>query len=83
LTKIEPLHDILSLTTSTENRERILEVIREKKQIMYKGRQSKSQQISHQKPQKQEGYGVRYIFSPRTAKLSFNINETLKVFHDK
>jgi hypothetical protein len=37
-------------TTSTENRERILKVVKEKKQITYKVNPSKSQQISQRKP---------------------------------
>jgi hypothetical protein len=52
-------HTIIK-TTSTENRERILKVVREKKQITYKVNPSKSQQISQQKPEKQEGHGMRY-----------------------
>jgi hypothetical protein len=39
LTKIEPSHGMLSFkTTSTENRERILKALREKKQITFKGK---------------------------------------------
>jgi hypothetical protein len=38
LTKIELPHNILSLTTSTETRKRILKEVREKKQITYKGK---------------------------------------------
>jgi hypothetical protein len=41
---------IIIKTTSTENRERILKAIREKKQITYKVNPSKSQQTSHRKP---------------------------------
>jgi hypothetical protein len=37
-------------TTSTKNRERILMAIREKKQTTYKGKASKSKQISQWKP---------------------------------
>jgi alkylated DNA nucleotide flippase Atl1 len=40
-----PWHIIIE-KTSTENRERILKAVREKKQIIYKGKQIKSQQIS-------------------------------------
>jgi hypothetical protein len=40
---------IIIKTTSTENRERILKVVREKKQITYKGKPSKSQQVSQRK----------------------------------
>jgi hypothetical protein len=38
LTKIELPHDILLLKQSTETRERILKVVREKKQITCKGK---------------------------------------------
>jgi hypothetical protein len=38
LTKIEQPHDILSLKQQTENRERTLKAVREKKQITYKGK---------------------------------------------
>jgi hypothetical protein len=38
LTKIEPVHNILSLKTSTKNRERTLKTVRQKKQITYKGK---------------------------------------------
>jgi hypothetical protein len=41
LTKIEILHDILSLKQQTENKERILKAVREKKQITYKGKSIK------------------------------------------
>jgi hypothetical protein len=44
-----PQHIIIK-TTSTENRERILKVVKEKKQITYKVNPSKSQQISQRKP---------------------------------
>jgi hypothetical protein len=47
LTKIEIPHDILSL--NNKHRERILKPIREIKQVTYKGKPSKSQQISQQK----------------------------------
>jgi hypothetical protein len=40
---------IIIKTTSTETRERISKAVREKKQITYKGKPSKSQQISQQK----------------------------------
>jgi hypothetical protein len=39
----------ISIKTNTETRERILKTAREKKQITYKGKQSKSQQTSQQK----------------------------------
>jgi hypothetical protein len=37
LTKIEPPHDILSLKERAQRKERIFKVVREKKQIRYKG----------------------------------------------
>jgi hypothetical protein len=36
LTKIEPLHSILSLKQGTKNTERTLKTVREKKKITYK-----------------------------------------------
>jgi chromosome segregation ATPase len=47
--RTSPQHIILK-TTSTENGEIILQAIREKGQIMYKGKTSKKQQISQWKP---------------------------------
>jgi hypothetical protein len=41
MTKIEPLHSILFKTTSTENKETIVEAVREKNQITYKGKPTK------------------------------------------
>jgi hypothetical protein len=43
--RTSPQHIIIK-TTSAENRERILKAVREKKQITYKGKSIKSQQIS-------------------------------------
>jgi hypothetical protein len=43
-----PKHIIIK-TTSTEYREKILKSVREKKQITYKGKPWKSQQISQRK----------------------------------
>jgi hypothetical protein len=43
--RTNPLHIIIKIT-STENRERILKAVREKKQITYKVNPSKSQLIS-------------------------------------
>jgi flagellar biosynthesis/type III secretory pathway protein FliH len=53
-----PQHIIIK-TTGTETRKRILKAAREKKQITYKVNPLKSQQISQQKPKKQEEHGVR------------------------
>jgi hypothetical protein len=47
--RTSPWHIIIK-TTTTENRERILKAVREKKQITYKLNPSKSQKISQQKP---------------------------------
>jgi hypothetical protein len=44
-----PQHIIIK-TTSTENRERILKAVREKKQITYKGKPIKITQTSQRKP---------------------------------
>jgi hypothetical protein len=60
LTKIELHHNILSLKTkSTENRERILNDVKEKKQITYKGKCIKITADYSQKPSKQEEHRVR------------------------
>jgi hypothetical protein len=47
--RTSPWHIIIK-TTSTENRERILKAVREKKQITYKGKPTKITVISQQKP---------------------------------
>jgi hypothetical protein len=44
------LQHIITKTASTENRERILKAVREKKQVTYKVNPSKLQQISQWKP---------------------------------
>jgi hypothetical protein len=38
-----------------------MKVVRKKTQIIYKGKPIKITQIFQQKPQKQEGHGVRYF----------------------
>jgi hypothetical protein len=55
LNKSSPQHIIIK-TTSTENRERTLKAIREKKQIIFKGKPIKTTQTL-----KEEGHGVRYF----------------------
>jgi hypothetical protein len=52
---------IIIKTTSTENRERILKAIREKKQITYKGKHTKITTEFSMETLKQEGHGVRYF----------------------
>jgi hypothetical protein len=53
-----PNHIIIK-ATNTETQERILKVVRKKKQVTYKVNPSKSQQTSQQKHSKQEELGVR------------------------
>jgi hypothetical protein len=85
-----PGHIIIK-TTSTETSERILKTIREKKQITYKGKPIKfTADFSTETKAKiwSEVFQAlnEYNFNPRIlypAKLSFRINGTIKVFHDK
>jgi hypothetical protein len=87
-----PRH-IIFKTTTTETRERILKAVREKKQITYKGKP-----INITADFSMETFKVRRTwnevfwelnennFNPRIlypAKLSFKIDGTIKVFHDK
>jgi hypothetical protein len=58
--RTSPRHIIIK-TTSTENRERILKAIREKKQITFKGKPIKITADFSIEPKKQEGLGVRYF----------------------
>jgi hypothetical protein len=86
--RTSPWHIIIK-TTSTENRERILEAIREKKQITYKGKSIKitadfSTEILKTRRAWSDVFQAlkEKIFSPRIlypAKLSFRY----KSFHDK
>jgi hypothetical protein len=55
------LWHIIVKTISSENKERILEVIRDKSQVTYKGKPMKiTADFFQQKPQKQERYAVKY-----------------------
>jgi hypothetical protein len=54
-----PQHIIIK-TTSTENTERILKTVREKKQIIYKGKPIKITADFSMETLKQKGPGVRY-----------------------
>jgi hypothetical protein len=87
-----PRHIIIK-TTSTETRERILKAVREKKQITYQGKPIKitadfSTEILKTKRAWSEVFQAlnENNFNPRIlypAKLSFKIDGTIKVFHDK
>jgi hypothetical protein len=85
-----PWHIIIE-TTSTQSRERILKVVREKK-ITYKGKPIKTSRFlnKHLKNKKGLDWGIlgtdENNFTPRIlypAKLSFKIDGTIKVFHNK
>jgi hypothetical protein len=87
-----PQHIIIN-TTSTETRERILKVVREKKQITYKGKPIKIiANFSTETLKARRTWGEIFQalnennFNPRMlypAKLSFKIDGAIKVFHDK
>jgi hypothetical protein len=87
-----PQHIIIT-TTSTENRERILKAVREKKQITYKGKPIKITADFSTETLKARSLGSKVFgaqnennFNPRilyAAKLSFKIDGAIKVFHDK
>jgi ribosomal protein L39E len=86
-----PQHIIIK-TTSTENRERILKVVREKKQVTYKGKPIKLTDFSMETLKTRRAWGEVFRalnennFNPRIldpAKLSFKIDGAIKVFHDK
>jgi hypothetical protein len=80
-------------TTSTKNRGRILKSVREKKQITYKGKPIKvtadfSMEILKARRAWSEVFWAlnENNFNPKIlypAKLSFKIDGTIKVFHDK
>jgi hypothetical protein len=79
--------------TSTENRERILKPVREEKQITYKGKPIKiTADFSTETLKARKAWSEvlqalnENDFNPRIfypAKLSFKINEAIKVFHNK
>jgi hypothetical protein len=94
LTKTEPPpQHIIIKTTSTENRERILKAVREKKQITYKGKPIKiTADFSKENLKAIRAWSEVFWalnennFKPRIlypAKLSFKIDGTKKTFHDK
>jgi hypothetical protein len=86
-------HHIIIKTTSTENRERILMAVREKKQITYKGKPIEitadfsTETLKARRAWSEVFWTVKENnFSPRilyTAKLSFKIDGAIKIFHDK
>jgi hypothetical protein len=89
--RTSPWHIIIK--TSTENRERILKAVREKKQIMYKGKPIKiTENFSTETLKARMAWSEVYWalnennFSPRIfypAKLLFKIDGGIKVFHNK
>jgi hypothetical protein len=88
--RTSPQHIIIKLT-STENRERILKAVREKKQITYEGDPIKiTANFSRDtlKARRARGKVFRALnennFNPRIlAKLSFKIDGAIKIFHSK
>jgi hypothetical protein len=84
---------IIIKTTSTDNRERILKVVREKKQITGNGKPIKitgdfSMETLKARSEWSEVFGAvnesnfnLRILNP--AKLSFKIDKAIKIFHDK
>jgi hypothetical protein len=87
-----PRH-VITKTTSTENTERILKAIREKKQVTYKGKPMKiTADFSMETLKTRRAWSEVFWalnennFNPRIlypAKLSFKIDGAIKVFHDK
>jgi hypothetical protein len=85
-----PQHVIIK-TTSTVNREVILKSVRQKKQIIYKGKPIKitvdfSTETLKARKALSEVILKENNFSPRIiypAKLSFKIDETIKIFYNK
>jgi hypothetical protein len=92
LTKIESPHSILSLKQQAENKERILNTVREKKQVTYKGKPIKiTAHFSTETLKERRAWSVVFQalnennFSPRIlyqAKLSFKIDGAIKIFYD-
>jgi hypothetical protein len=90
--RTSPGHIIIK-TTSTENRERILMAVREKKQIPYKGKPIKiTADFSMETLKGRRAWSEVFQalkdnnFNPRIlypAKLSLKIDGGIKVFHDK
>jgi hypothetical protein len=87
------LQNIIIKTTNTETRERILKAVREKKQITYKGKSIKiTADFSTETLKARRAWSEVFQalnennFNPRilySAKLSFKIDGTIKVFLDK
>jgi hypothetical protein len=90
LSKIETPQHIITKTTSTENKERILKVVRERKQIMYKGITIKmiagfsKETLKTRKAWSEvfytlneSNFNLRILYP---AKLSFKIDEGIDVF---
>jgi hypothetical protein len=87
-----PRHIIIK-TTNSETRERILKAVREKKQMTYKGKPIKiTADFSIETLKARRAWGEIFRapnennFNPRIlypAKLSFKLDEAIKVFHDK
>jgi hypothetical protein len=84
---------IIIKTTSTENRQKILKAVREKKQIIYKGKPIKitadfsKENLKARRARSEvfqalneNNFNFR-IISP--AKPSFKIDKAIKIFHDK
>jgi hypothetical protein len=90
--RTSPWHIIIK-TTSTENRERILRVVREKTQILYKGKPIKiiadfSMKTLKARREWSEVFQAlnENNLNPRIlypAKLSLRINQAITIFHDK
>jgi hypothetical protein len=89
--RTSPPH-IFIKTTSTENRERILKVVREKKQITYNGKPIKitadfSRTLKARRAWTEVFWALNENnFNPNIlypAKLSFKIDGAIKVFHNK
>jgi hypothetical protein len=87
------LQHIIIKTTSTENTERILNSVREKKQITYKGKPIKiTANFSMERLKARRAWSEVFQalnknnFNPKMLypeKLSFKIDGAIKVFHDK
>jgi hypothetical protein len=76
-----PQHIIIK-TTSTESRERILKVVREKKQITNKGKTIKITADFSMETLKARRAWSEVFQALYPAKLSFKLDEIIKVFHD-
>jgi hypothetical protein len=91
--RTSPWRGSIIKTTNTKNRERILKAVREKTQIIYKGKPIKiianfSMEILKTRRAWSEVFQTLNgnNFSPRilcSAKLSFKIDRAIKLFHNK